>query len=99
MAMKDLGLSYEEALHGVQSAVKYELENGGLDAEFAKHLRVGIDARASDARGLVELLIAKGVFTGEEYVEYVRLAMNEELVRYTSHVRKRYGLPDNVEFR
>jgi len=104
--MRDLGLSYEEAAHGVQSAIKYEIENkhpvlvnNPALGNIIKHLRVGIDARAADARGLAELLIAKGVFTLDEYVEHMRLAMNEELARYTDHVRKEYGLPINVDFR
>lgn len=99
--MRDLGLSYEDALHGVQSAVKYELTQRGWRGEQVewKHLRVGLDARAADAQGLATLLISKGLITSEEYVEHVRLAMNEELARYTEHVRREYGLSDNVEFR
>lgn len=99
--MRDLGLSYDEALHGVQTAIKYELEHKADQAgiDIIKHLRVGIDARAADAQGLARLLIAKGVFTLEEYIEHMRLAMNEELARYTQHCRETYGLPDNADFR
>jgi hypothetical protein len=99
--MRDLGLSYEDAAHGVQSAIKYELEHT-FDRDVlhhVKHLRVGIDCRASDAMGLAELLIAKGVFTKLEYVEHMRLAINEELARYTEHLRKSHGLPQGVDFR
>lgn len=98
--MRDLGLSYEAALHGVQSAIRYEIDQRGMrDPQTEhKHLRVGIDARAADAMGLAKLLMDKGVFTGEEYAEYMRLAANEELARYTDHCRKEYGLPTNVTF-
>lgn len=99
--MRDLGLSYEEAVHGVQSAIRYEMTqryNRSAD-DVEKHLRVGIDARAADAQGLAALLIKKGVFTEAEYVEHIRLAMNEELARYTQHCRDTYGLPSTVEFR
>lgn len=99
--MRDLGLSYEAAAHGVQSAIKFEMGQRGWlggDEEW-KHLRVGIDARAADAHGLAELLIAKGVFTVEEYAEYMRLAMNEELARYEDHCRAEYNLPDVASFR
>lgn len=83
---RDLGLTYKEAAHGVQSAVRYRMETQTtypIDYRFTgpKHLRVGLDLRASDAAGLARLLIDKGVFTEEEYVEYVRLAANEELAR------------------
>lgn len=100
MQMRDLGLSYEAAAHGVQSAVKYEMEQRKrpVDDEL-KHLRVGIDMRAADMRGLVELLIKKGVLTVEEYVEEMRLAANEELARYEDHVRRTYGLPPTMSFR
>lgn len=101
--MKDLGLSYEEALHGIQSAIKFEMEHqavrGQLGVDFLKHLRVGIDARAADALGLAELLIAKGVFTRDEYIEHMRLAANAELDRYQEHCRAKYGLPANAIFR
>lgn len=88
-------------MHGVQSAIKYELETRGwrgTESEW-KHLRVGIDMRAAEERGLVELLISKGIITGEEYIEQMRLAANEELARYTEHLRKTYGLPPIVDFR
>jgi ATP phosphoribosyltransferase len=98
--MRDLGLSYEEAAHGVQSAVKYEMEQRQRAVgDELKHLRVGLDMRAADMRGLVELLITKGAITGEDYIEQMRLAANEELARYEDHVRRTYGLPPNMSFR
>jgi hypothetical protein len=100
MPMRDYGLTYEEAAHGVQSAIKYEMDREKHEIRSTlKHLRVGVDMRAADARALAELLIAKGVFTADEYIEYMRLAANEELARYTEHVREKYDLPMNVEFR
>ncbi|MCK1670347.1 hypothetical protein [Bradyrhizobium sp. 150] len=100
MQMRDLGLSYEAAAHGVQSAIRYEMaqRKSPVDDEL-KHLRVGIDMRAADTRGLVELLIEKGVFTGHEYIEQMRLAANEELARYEDHIRRTYGLPPTMSFR
>lgn len=79
---RDLGLTYEEALHGVQTAVRYEHERNAPGYDHAKHLRVGVNsAHVADA-ALASLLIARGVFTLEEYVEAQRLAMNEELALY-----------------
>lgn len=101
--MRDLGLTYEQALHGIQSAIRFRMSQEGfpesLVASMLKHLRVGVDARASDALGLVELLIKKGVFTGEEYIEHARLALNEELILHEEKVRYEYSLPDNLNFR
>lgn len=101
--MRDLGLSYEQAAHGIQTAIKYELENCrehimSSRTDKDKHLRVGIDLRAADASGLAKLLIDKGVFTADEYVEYMRLAANEELARYTDYIRKQFKLPIDVDF-
>ena len=39
--------------------------------------------------GLVRLLIDKGILTLEEYLVSIRLAMNEELARYTDHCREK----------
>jgi hypothetical protein len=102
--MRDLGLSYDEAAHGVQSAIRYEMTQRGFGdsgtvVDMVKHLRTGIDMRAADAGGLAGLLIAKGIFTADEYMEHMRLAANEELARYQDHCRKVYGLPDTVDFR
>jgi len=79
--MRDLGLSYEQALHGVQSATAYEQERGS-ESGSPKHLRVGINALMSDASAIASLLIEKGIITEEEYLERLRLAMNEELSRH-----------------
>lgn len=74
----DLGLNYEQAAHGVQTAIAYDIERGGT-AATPKHLRVGVDMSKSDMFGLAMLLIQKGIITQEEYVENMRLAANTEL--------------------
>jgi hypothetical protein len=102
--MRDLGLSYEEAAHGVQSAIKFEMTKNGIDADgpiasMIKHLRVGVDMRAADMRGLVELLIRKGIVTDAEYDELARLGANEELAEYEDILRRKYDLPQKASFR
>lgn len=102
--LTDLGLDYEAAGRGVQSAIKYEAEqrkaiNPRNMSEELKHLRTGIDLRAADHMGLATLLLDKGVFTIEEYLEYMRLAANHELARYEEHLRQTYGLHPNISFR
>lgn len=81
--MKDLGLSYEQAAHGVQTAKALDLQMGN-SLFNPKHLRVGIDMSKADMMGLVSLLIDKGVFTLEEYLEYIRLSANQELANEES---------------
>ena len=75
--LRDLGLTYEEALHGCQSAIAMF---GGRGME-PKHLRVGVNSALVSNQALVSLLVDKGLFTLEEYMEYLRLAMNEEVAR------------------
>lgn len=88
----DLGLSYDEAAHGIQSVKAAELGGGlgrGATSKFEpKHMRTGVDLSKSDQMGLAALLIDKGVFTLEEYSEYMRLAVNDELARE----EKSYGV-------
>jgi hypothetical protein len=75
---KDLSLSYEEAAHGIQSAFDHEI-GLGRKVITPKHMRTSIELSRADQGGLALLLIAKGVFTAEEYAEAMRLAANTEL--------------------
>jgi hypothetical protein len=61
----ELNERYNRAAHRVQTAVAFE-QSTGTAGDSPKHLRVGLDLRAADALALAELLIAKGVFTGDE---------------------------------
>jgi hypothetical protein len=81
----DLGLSYEAAALGVQTAIAFVMEVGDSHTE-PKHTRVGVDMTKADIGGLAMLLIAKGLFTADEYAEALRLAANTELaVRKAEH--------------
>ncbi|MBK9284963.1 MAG: hypothetical protein IPM51_11710 [Sphingobacteriaceae bacterium] len=74
----DLGLSYEEALHGLQSCVKLEQSNR-INFDYKKDHRVGIDSAHVSDMAIARLLIEKGVITQEEYIEELRLCMNFEV--------------------
>ena len=74
-------LTYEQALHGMQSGVAYEHSNGSPDGS-PKHLRVGINSAQVNNAALARLLIDKGIITMDEYVEAVRVEMVHELERY-----------------
>jgi hypothetical protein len=87
----DQKVRYYRAGHRVQSAVKFMLEN---DQQMGtpKDLRTGLDLRASDMKGLAYLLIAKGVFTEDEYIEAVIKAAVEEGDRYEAEAEKLTGV-------
>ena len=88
-AYKDLGLGYADAAHGLQSAIAYDPEYEGTRP---KHLRVGIDMQKADTMGLATLLIEKGLFTLEEYVEHMRLAANTELANREEELSDKFGV-------
>ena len=104
MKQRDLGLTYEQALHGIQSAVAFEMEKSGVGctgeaAHMIKHMRTGIDSCKADMAGLAGLLIKKQIITLPEYIELLRLSLNEELWRYEQYMRETYGLPEEAQFR
>jgi hypothetical protein len=87
--LKDLGLEYKTALHGIQTAIAYEMGKAELYGERhmmteSKHLRVGVDSSFITHAGVALLLLEKGIFTLEEYEEAIRLHANNELARYES---------------
>ena len=82
--------SYEEAMHAMQSGVAMEQGRGSRDTE-PKHLRVGINCRAVDHAGLVDLLIAKGILTKEEYIAAITARMNEEVADYEKRLSEVMG--------
>jgi hypothetical protein len=71
------------AAHAMQSGVDFEMNQPeGAKATSPKHLRVGINAAMSDHAGLVHLLIKKGIFIEEEYIEAIADQMEEEQKQY-----------------
>lgn len=78
---RDLGLTYEEAAHGMQTAVAFEMVKDPKNTE-PKHLRTGVNSAHVDHAALAYILIRKGIITEAEYLEEIRLAMNDELARY-----------------
>lgn len=103
--MSDPRQMYMNAGHAVQSALAWDLQaardRGGVDQSLfgLKHLRVGIDLRAADHKGLVNLLLAKGLFTLEEYLEAMATAAEDEAKSQADRVRADLGLPNTVQFK
>lgn len=79
---------YVAAAHAVQSGIAMDLQRkyiGRLSEttiDALKHLRVGIDTSKSDQAALVGILIAKGIFTLEEYVDALHINMEREVESY-----------------
>lgn len=82
---------YEAAAHAVQSGVAMEMNYN--DAASPKHLRTGLDMRASDHEGLVTLLMEKGIFTMDEYMKAMADAAEREKARYEARISSYVGKP------
>lgn len=90
---------YLRAMHGVQSAIAFEITNGGDAAAAAtpKHLRVGINGAMVDASAVAGLLIQKGLFSEAEYVAALADGAERELELLTDRARQLSGIP-NLNF-
>jgi hypothetical protein len=90
--------SYLEAMHAVQTGVMYDIERHGLSGAAAdpKHLRTGINSAIVNDAALARLLIAKGVFTEEEYAAAVTVEANREAGRYEEKLTAAYGRKINL---
>lgn len=84
---------YRAAMHGVQTAIAYELGRGDSKECEPKHLRVGINSAMVDSGAIVELLIEKGVFTWDEF--YAKLADKAEAELASYQARN----PQNITFK
>jgi hypothetical protein len=91
-------LSYEQALHGIQTGISLEIERGS-DCASPKHLRVGVNYAMCEHAALVRLLIDKGLFTQEEYAQAITDEFNRELERIEKSVNAQYGGNGRIKLR
>jgi len=82
---------YEHYAHQVQTAIGFNPNKRALEP---KHLRTGIDMGKADQKGLVELLISKGVFTVEEYVAAVTKSAADEAELQLTALAREMGVDD-----
>ncbi|AEA27888.1 hypothetical protein Psed_5761 [Pseudonocardia dioxanivorans CB1190] len=77
---------YEAAAHAMQTGVLAEMHREGVPAEHLddrtstgrKHLRVGVNSALVGQAAIASLLIAKGIFTIEEYTAALADEMEKE---------------------
>lgn len=89
MARKDM--TYEEALHAMQSGVAMEHSLKGMSDASPKQIRVGINSAMVNDCALVRILIDKGLLTEAEYTEAVRREMILEVERYEARLSAQTG--------
>lgn len=90
MTSEEDAVRYNKAIHAVQTGVKLLLESDPKMKD-PKHLRVGIDSALVGNEALATLLIQKGVFTLEEYVEANADAMEREVARHEERLNAKGG--------
>jgi len=88
--LAELSKEYAQHMHAMQSGVEYSKDKTD---QLPKHLRVGINARASDHAALASLLIKKGVITEVEYYEELVEFARREADVYRKRLSKEYGSP------
>lgn len=90
---------YFRAMHGVQSAIAFEINLVGNDKAAAnpKHLRTGINSCLVDSSAVAKLLMEKGVFTEEEYLIGIAEAAERELETLTKKMQNLTG-KTNISF-
>lgn len=72
---------WASAAHAMQTGVGLEMEVNP-NPTSPKHLRVGVNTALRDHASLVNLLISKGIFTEEEYMQAIVDGMEEEKATY-----------------
>lgn len=81
---------YLQLAHAMQSGVAFSKDKRDLEP---KHLRVGVNSAMVVHGGLVELLIAKGVFTRDEYMAAITDSMQREVDTYREKIAREQGVP------
>lgn len=84
---------YKANAHAMQSGVAYDITSNGLKAAAAdpKNLRVGVNSSLIDTATIAKLLIAKGIFTEQEFFTALADQMKEEVERYQASIEKQTG--------
>lgn len=83
MNIEESNERYLAACHAMQTGVKYDMiQESGDDSRIHKHLRVGANSAMVSQAAIASLLIQKGVFTLEEYMESQALEMEKEVESY-----------------
>ena len=85
----DMG-RYLDAGHAVQSGVAMEHELGGTDGS-PKHLRTGINMALVGQAAIARLLIDRGIFTEDEYLEALADEAEREVARYEARLSAKTG--------
>ncbi len=88
-----------QTLHGIQTGIKfkYETEEKNLPIDHKlKHIRVGVDNAIAHGEALSMLLVKKGVFTEEEFLEQYLDSLQFKLKQYKRELSEELGVNVNL---
>lgn len=81
---------YAAAAHAMQAGVAMEMNYTPKPTE-PKHLRVGVNAAQISVGAIASLLVAKGVFTLDEYQAAAADEMEREAETYRARISEHFG--------
>lgn len=90
MSIKQKQDKYRQLCHAMQTGVAYSMEKNPSDTT-PKNLRVGVNSAMVENAALVNLLIAKGIITLDEFYDYLIKFMEQEVDIYQSELETLYG--------
>ncbi len=82
---------YLRALKAMQTGVAYMMNYPDRKDVDPKHLRVGVNSSMVQSSALVDLLMKKGIITGEEWYGQLADCMEAEANTYQREITKRLG--------
>jgi len=81
---------YTTAAHAMQSGVAAKMAYDPSETT-PKHLRAGVNSAMVETSALVQLLVAKGIITFDEWCEALASAMEAEVALYETELRRLTG--------
>lgn len=92
---------YQQLCHAVQTGIGWTIAienddadvNADVNLRAHKHLRTGIDTSKSDFGAMARLLIAKGIFSEDEYIDALIDGMEREKTTYETELSAHFGKP------
>ncbi len=90
MTLEEKMERYKALCHAMQTGVAYKMNYDPTDTT-PKHLRVGVNVAMCDHGALVNLLIAKGIITEDEYFDALVESMQREVDNYTREISEQLG--------
>ena len=91
---RDLGIDYDTAIECMRKGMQYLYENrADLNISpqilaLIRKMHASLNICMADNVAMGRLLIEKGVFTPDEYKEYVRVGANEEVAQLQDQIER-----------